>query len=38
MCLTETQKKVNNIRVADHLKTIESKREMEEWRRNNGLI
>ena len=37
MCLTETQKKVNNIRVADHLKTIKSMREIEE-RRERGIM
>ena len=37
MCLTETQKKVNNIRTADHLKIIESMREMED-RRGGGIM
>ena len=37
MCLTETQKKVNNIRVAENLITIESMREMEE-RRGGGVM
>lgn len=37
MCLTETQKKFNNIRIGEHLEIVESMREMED-KKGGGLM